>query len=356
MVIDGSGGLRFEVNEREMIVRASLSREEMNVQFSDDDGVLVVAGEYDNHAVRFRSWVAHPQGRPSPAPQQEERPLEPEPARRYVQHEQMHWGAQALALQDSFPHPEFLSGDQLEAAFVGALSDVLCGVNARGALEHRLGGADMDYATAVVDFPGDELQRRGTMLLSVFNADPFPALYVRVIGESRSYTGSHQYDGAATAEAADAGETREEGAWIRDYWVQHIDVFACSVAAKVIAGAPATHAFPEGLVGKRGPQASTFREWRREVELSGLERMVAAQLIGLVDLQNAAFEELRWAESGPIVWDGIGALQDQRRDAEHKELALLEELERVGALDPGRDWIFRPEVPFDTVRNDMHVW
>lgn len=356
MGIDGSDSLRFGLDGREIIVRHGLTRDEMNVQISDDDGVLVVAGEFNNHRVQLRTWVARPPERPRPPLLHGAHPTGSEPARRYVQHDQNYWGSHAFRLQDSYPNPELLSGEQLEAVFVRTLSDILCGVDARGALRHRLGCTGKDYATAVVDFPGDETQRRGTLLISVVNDELVPALYVRVIGESRSYTDSHQYDGAAIAEPDDVGETREEGAQIREHWVQQIGLFACGVAAKVMAGAPATHAFPEGLVGKRGPQAATVRNWPRDVELSGLERMVAAQLIELVDVQNAATEEMWWAQSGPVVWEHIGALQDQRRHASEKERALLEELERVGAVDPARDWIFRPEVPFHTVRNDMHVW
>ncbi|PZT99650.1 MAG: hypothetical protein DI630_16540 [Gordonia sp. (in: high G+C Gram-positive bacteria)] len=327
----------YEVSGREVTIRDGLSREEMNVQ-TRKGRKLPVVGEYQNHTVSIHpSLVPYPRAGDQP---------ETKPPTGYVKHEQNHWGRQRRDARGGFYIQELMSAGQMAEGCVPALSDILCGVDPGDALSRRLGGIESTYATAVVDFPGDETQRRGIILLSATADSGYlgPLLRVRVIGESHSYAGSHQYDAEATASPSSAR-----------WWVRHIDELAQEVTARVMAGAPAAHAFPEGLAGKRGPQRSTFREEFSKIKLSGLERMVGARLAQHVDLQNAASEDLQWAESGPTIWSGISTLHKQRRDAAKMEQNLLGELARVGAYDKMGHWIFRPEIPFDTVRNDLLI-
>lgn len=327
----------YEVNGRVVTIRDGLTRDEMKVQ-TRKGRKLTVAGEYQNHIVSLSpSLVPHPRTGDQP---------ETKPPTGYVEHDQNHWGVRRRDARGHFGVQSLLSKGELAEGCVPALSDILCGVDPGDALSRRLGGIESTYATAVVGFPGDETQRRGIILLSATADSGYlgPLLRVRVIGESRSYTGSHQYDAEATASPSSAR-----------WWVRHIDELAQEVAARVMAGAPATHAFPEVLAGKRGPQCSTFREEFSKIKLAGLERMVGARLARHVDLQNAASEDLQWAESGPTVWSGISNLHKQRRDAAKMEQNLLGELARVGAYDEMGHWIFRPEVPFETVRNELLI-
>lgn len=328
----------YDLCKREVTVHDALPREEMNVLITWTGDAVVVSGQYESHFVALRTWVAHPQGKPSV------NGPEATTAHRYVRHEQNHWGVRSWAIQESFPVRQHLSNQEVEETCVQMLSDILCGASARASIEHRLGGFKPNYDVGVVGFPGDEWQRRGDILLCADNSGPIPELRLRVVGESRSYTGSRLYDASASVETRTAGD-----------WIGEMDALARRVTEMVMSGTPAPFAFPNGLVGVRGPYAVTSRDALPGIELSGLERVVAGQLAGCVDSQNTAIEDLGWAEAGPTVWDRSSCLHEQRRAAADHEVALLDDLAQVGVLCPGREWIFREDVPFKSVRNDLLI-
>lgn len=336
-MIDQPAIRRYEVDGRAVTIRDGLTPTEIGAQRSKGRK-LTAAGSYGGHIVSISpSLVPHPRS-PGQA--------ESKPPAGYVEHDQNHFGVRRRNERGYFRVHKSLTRDELYQGCVPALSDVLCGVDPGDALSRRLGGVETKYATAVVEIPGDVSQRRGIILLSVTDSSCHlgPLLRVRVIGESHSYAGDHQYDASATAPASSA-----------PWWIRHVDQLAQEITARVLSGAPATHAFPAGLSGTRGPQSSTFREEFPGIELSGLERMVGARLAAHVDTQKAVTEDLQWAESGPTVWEGISALHRQRRNAVRMEDNLLGELGKVGGYDHGGHWIFRPDVPFETLRNDLLI-
>lgn len=323
---------------REAWLREGLTRDEMAAQISWDDGTVVVSGEYNNHHVSLRSWISSPQARPSTAP------TDPSPPKRYVWHEQTHWGHRAGAVTDTFAVRRQLTPQKLEKACLMVLSDILCGADAQAAIQNRIANWKPNYGVAVVDFPADESDRRGTLLLAVNNGGPNPSINLRVVGWCRGYLNDHEYDVAATA------ATQQTAVWLDE-----LPALARIVTENVIQGAPAPYAFPREIAGVRGPSPDTFREVFREIQLDGLERFAAGQIAECVDARRAALSDLEWAQSGPTVWPGVGGLHAQLEEATERENVLLEELERVGQLDPGREWIFDRDFPFETVRYDLLI-
>lgn len=325
----------YEVGVRAVTIRDHLSRDEMNVKTGEGHDV-VFAAEYEGHLVSLQ-----PAQVPYPTPPGK---TATKPPSGHVKYDQNHWGRRARG-QEFFALPKLLLWQEYYQGAAPVLSDVLCGIDPGQAMSHWFGGVESTYATAVVEIPGDETQRRGIILLSVTGPTSCYAntMKVRVVGESRSYAGLHQYDASATAQFdTTAG------------WIDDIDTLALEVTERVLAGAPASRAFPNDTKGARGPQCSTFREWSSGIYLTDLECAIGAQFAAHVDTQNAVTEDLQWAESGPTAWRGISELHQEREDASSREESLLHDLALRGLFD-SRDeqWIFRPEVPFETVRDSL---